>query len=92
MVDQIKKNFSWQITFGNILTIIIFVIGGLLGYARLEERVNQMARDLADHKQQQINQMNELVRRDVQETRNSFIDRQLEDMQIKLDKILQLMR
>lgn len=92
MVDDLKKAFSWQITFGNLLTIAVFIIGGLIGYVRLEERVNLMAKDLTEHKSAQTAQMNEFVRRDVQETRNSFIDRQLATMQEKLDKILQLVR
>ncbi len=88
MGEEKGRYFNWQITFGNILTILVFVVGGIAGYARLEEQVSNMARDLEEHKVNQQIEMKELVRRDVQETRNSFIDQQLKNITEKLDKIL----
>jgi len=85
-----KQIFDWSITFGNVLTILIFIVGGIVGYIRLQERVDMMSRELMDHKRYQQSEMREFVRKDVQDTRNSFIDRQLQSMQEKLDKIIQL--
>lgn len=86
--SRTPKVFDWTITFGNLLTILVFIAGGIIGYVRLEQRVNAMAIELAEHKTEQTALMHEYVRRDVQDTRNSFIDKQLAEMKDLLQKIL----
>jgi len=83
-----RKYFDWQITFGNILTIIVLIIAFAVGYIRLQDEVLNMKADIADHKAEQAVELQQMVRKDVQETRNSFIDRQLQSMQDKLDTLL----
>ena len=37
-----KLSFDWNVSFGNILTIVIFLITGLIAYIRLEDQVANM--------------------------------------------------
>jgi len=85
-----RKVFDWQISFGNIITIITLLISLAVGYTRLQEKVSIIATDLSEHKYDQAHQMNQFVRKDVQDTRNAFIDKQLYDIQVKLDQIIKL--
>jgi hypothetical protein len=84
-----KFTFDWQVSLGNILTILIFIISGFVYYTRLEDQVSAIIREFAEHKNVQNYEMTQVVRKDVQDTRNRFIDQQLNDINDKLDKLLQ---
>ena len=83
-----RRLFDWTVTFGNILTIGVFIIGGVLGYARLEEQVTAMRLELTEHKTLQTEQLKEFQRRDVQDTRNRFIDESLVQIKEQLAAVL----
>lgn len=83
-----KPLFEPSFTIGNIITIITFLVGGLIGYVRLSDKVDLIAAQLYEHKVQQTKTEDSYVRRDVQETRNRFIDQQLSEMNSKLDTLL----
>jgi len=84
--------FDWRISFGNIITIIVLLISLAIGYTRLEDKVSDIAADLSEHKYEQADDMRQFVRKDVQDTRNIFIDKQLNDIQNKLDQIIKLVK
>ena len=92
LTTQTREVFNWQISFGNIITIVILLISLAVGYTRLQERVSIISTDLSEHKYDQAHQMDNFVRKDVQETRNAFIDKQLDDIQTKLDQIIKLVK
>jgi hypothetical protein len=92
MTEPLKKMFEMKITVGNLITIALIIVGGLIGYTRLEDQVNTIIDDYHEHKTIQIMEQQNFVRKDVQETRNRFIDQKLDMIQDRLDAIYDAVR
>ncbi len=85
---QSPIKFELKVTVGNLITIAILCVGGITGYIRLENKVEMVISEFIEHKVAQAEESKAYVRKDVQETRNQFIDRQLERIQNQLNDIL----
>ncbi len=91
-MTPLRDYFESKVTIGNLLTIAVFIIGGVAGYTRLESQVANLQTSFKDHNIQQAIERNEYVRKDVQNERNKFIDQQLSEIKERLDEILRAVK
>ena len=88
MRENIGRWIDWKITFGNIITIAVLLIGGIIGFQKLAVRVETLTEELHEHKVQQESDNAFFVRKDVQDTRNRFVDEKLDRIERKLDILI----
>ena len=90
-IDGRTMNINWAL----IIQTGVILLGGAFGWARLEANQADLARELKSHMEENGKQFERYVLKDVQTTRNGFIDMRLSElsgnqakMNEKLDAIL----
>ncbi len=86
--ERIKQYFDFRINLATVLIVAGAFFTFLTGYTRLQDQVTAMRQEFVDHKVLQSAEAQLYVRKDVQDTRNQFIDRQLQEIKVTLGEIL----
>jgi len=84
----LNRYIEGKVTWGNVLTLVIMLVSMGVGYVKLIDRVDIIAKELAEHKMMQMQENAAFVRKDVQETRNRFVDEKLDRIERKVDILI----
>lgn len=85
--DLIKRHIDFKITIGNIITVVMIIGGAIFTYATSVSQNDSTKAQLAVHMTDQRSDLSKFVLKDVQETRNKFIDQELSNIDRHLENI-----
>lgn len=85
--QALKDRVEFKITIGNILTIIMIIGGAIFTYATSQSQNDSTKAQLAIHMTDQRSDLAKFVLKDVQDTRNKFIDQELSSIDKHLESI-----
>ncbi len=80
--------FEWRITFGNILTILVFLCTIAIGWGQLKAQMEYITENLHSHQVYDDKRFADMASKDSREMRDRWVDQQFSDIKEQLRVIV----